>query len=198
MIDPGSAATRGPLVPLVPVEEFTGSMREMAERAMQRAGRIPNQARAMANAGELGATLRLFLEDVFAKASLPAELRLLVRYKVSTMNRCVYCAAHQIFHLLKEHTSDEKIDNIHDYETYPGFNERERAAIAFAEAMMIDATAIPEAVNERFVATFTPAERVEIALVASTMDLLNKLNDALRVPLEDSAIHHAGRGIVAA
>ena len=31
---------------------------------------------------------------------------------------------------------------------------------------------------------FTPRERVEVAIVATSMGMLNKLNDALRVPLE--------------
>ena len=195
MTGSASPGIKEPLVPLIPVEEFTGSMKEMAERAMARAGRVPNQARAMANAGELGATHRLFFEDIWAKGTLPPELRLLVRYRVSTMNSCVYCSAHQIVHLRKEDCSEDKIDHIEQYETYPGFTERERAAIAFASAMMTDATAIPEEVNQRFVANFTPAERVEVALVASAMDLLNKLNDALRIPLEEAAVHLSGRGI---
>ena len=42
---------------------------------------------------------RLFFEDLWARGTLPKELRLLIRYKVSTNNACVYCAAHQIFHL---------------------------------------------------------------------------------------------------
>lgn len=184
-----------PLVPLVPIEEFTGEMREMAERALERAGRVPNQARAMANAGDLGAVLRRFLEDLWAKGTLPKELRLLVRYKVSTMNACVYCAAHQIFHLGRENCGDDKIEHIHEYATHPGFSERERIAIAFAEAMTRDATRIPEETAQKFVEEFTPAERVEITLVAATMGLLNGLNDALRIPLEPSAEHLAGIGI---
>ncbi len=31
---------------------------------------------------------------------------------------------------------------------------------------------------------FTPQERVEVTIVASAMGMLNKCNDALRVPLE--------------
>jgi hypothetical protein len=30
----------------------------------------------------------------------------------------------------------------------------------------------------------TPKERIEVAIVATSMGMLNKLNDALRVPLE--------------
>lgn len=35
-----------------------------------------------------------------------------------------------------------------------------------------------------FTREFTPKERIEVAIVAISMRMLNKLNDALRVPLE--------------
>jgi hypothetical protein len=50
-------------------------------------------------------------------------------------------------------------------------------------------------VVRRFVATFTPAERVEIATVTGAMGFMNKVNDALRVPLEDAALDVVGTGI---
>jgi hypothetical protein len=50
--------------------------------------------------------------------------------------------------------------------------------------MTIDAGAIPPGVYADFIAEFTPQERVEVAIVATAMGMLNKINDALRVPLE--------------
>jgi alkylhydroperoxidase family enzyme len=188
-------ARREPLVPLVPIEDFEGPMRTMAERAIARSGRVPNQARAMANASELGATYRLFFEDLFAKASLPPEFRFLIRYKVSTLNACLYCSAHQIKYMGQLGVDEDKIANIHDSDTHPAFDERERVALAFAKAMTEDAANIPADVVRRFVATFTPAERVEIAMVAGAMGYMNKVNDALRVPLEDAALDVVGTGI---
>ena len=56
--------------------------------------------------------------------------------------------------------------------------------MAFARAQTLDAPNISDAVAQRFVATFTPAERAEISIIAATMSMLNTVNDALRVPLE--------------
>lgn len=61
---------------------------------------------------------------------------------------------------------------------------RERAAVRFAQAITLDAGDIPEAVYAEFIREFTPKERVEVAIVATSMGMLNKLNDGLRVPLE--------------
>jgi alkylhydroperoxidase family enzyme len=188
-------AQREPLVPLIDVAEFRGAMRNMAEKAIHRAGRVPNGARAVANASDLGATFRQFFEDLFAKASLPADLRFLIRYKVSTLNACVYCSAHQVNFLSQLGVDEEKIANIHDSDHHPIFDERERVALAFSKALTEDASNIPEDIAGRFVAAFTPAERVEVVLVAGAMGFMNKVNDSLRVPLEDAALDIAGTGI---
>jgi alkylhydroperoxidase family enzyme len=188
-------AQREPLVPLVEVDDFEGSMRDVAEQTLARTGRVPNQARAMANAGELGAVYRRYLEDIALHAKLPRELRHLIRFKVSTLNACVYCSAHQIWHMSKAGFSQEKLANIHDSDTHPAFDQRERVALAFAKGLTEDAGNIPEAILERFVATFTPAERVEIAILAASMGAMNKINDSLRIPLEEAALDGAGIGI---
>ena len=56
--------------------------------------------------------------------------------------------------------------------------------MAFAQAITIDAGEIPADVYADFIRGFTPKERIEVAIVATSMGMLNKLNDALRVPLE--------------
>jgi hypothetical protein len=56
--------------------------------------------------------------------------------------------------------------------------------VRFAPATTIDAGNIPADVYADFIREFTPQERIEVAIVATSMGMLNKLNDALRVPLE--------------
>ena len=54
----------------------------------------------------------------------------------------------------------------------------------FAQAITLDASGVPADVYADFIREFTPQERIEVAIVATSMGMLNKLNDALRVPLE--------------
>ncbi len=61
---------------------------------------------------------------------------------------------------------------------------RERTAVRFAQAITLDAGGIPDSVYADFIQEFTPKERIEVAIVATSMGMLNKLNDGLRVPLE--------------
>lgn len=173
-----------PLVPLIPESDFSPEMMAVAAKNLKRMGRVANSARAFANAGDLGALTRKFFDDSWSCGTFPLQFRLLVRYVVANANACHYCQTHQIDLLQKAGVDEEKLANALAFETHPAFDERERAAMAFARAQTEDAANIPEDVVDRFVAAFTPAERTEIAIIAATMDMLNKVNDSLRIPLE--------------
>ena len=177
-----------PLVPLLDEADYTPRMRKTAARAIARAGRLPNSGKALANAGDLGAATREFLEEVWALGKLPPELRLLIRYKVSSTNTCLYCSTHQVSFLRKQGVGSDKINNIHQSDTHPAFSEREKVALAFAEALTVDAANVPIAVLKLFTSVFTPAERAEVAIVATAMGMLNKINDGLRIPIEDEVL----------
>lgn len=58
----------------------------------------------------------------------------------------------------------------------------ERAALAFAEAMTLRSTEVPEAVHEELDRHWTPSEVVEIAAVAGLFNYFNRFNNALGVP----------------
>lgn len=175
-----------PLVPMIEVEDMSPRMREAAERALKRAGRVPNSARALANAAELGAAARSFFEEMLVTGSIDRELRLLVRYKVATTNNCVYCSTHQLNFLAKGGADPDKLKAIHEFDSHPAFDDRERAALAWADAVTRDASNIAPDIAERFVASFSPQERTEITIIAAAMGALNRFNDALRVPIEDA------------
>jgi len=80
---------------------------------------------------------------------------------------------------------------MYDYRTHPAFSDKERAILAYAEALTIDAGAIQPDVIADFMAHTNDQERVEVTIVAASMGLLNRLNDGLRVPLEEPMLEIA-------
>jgi len=179
------------LVPLVDDEEFSAPFRKSAERVSGRVGMVANNVRAMANSPELGATMRQFLDDVWDQGELPKPLKALIRHKVSNINACLYCSAHQIRVMQSQGVETDKIDNMDDYRSHPAFSDKERAVLAYSEALTLDAGTIPEDVVAKFVELTTAQERIEVTIVAAAMGLLNRLNDGLRVPLEESMLEIA-------
>ena len=145
----------------------------------------------MANSPELGATMRQFLDDVWDQGDLPKPLKALIRNKVSNINACLYCSAHQMRVMRSQGVEQKKIDNIYDFRTHPAFSDKERAILTYSEALTVDVGAISEDVIADFMAHTTAQERTEVTVVAASMGLLNRLNDGLRVPLEESMLEIA-------
>lgn len=176
-------ATAQPIVPIPSFEELSPAFQERARRGRERLGVNVNSLHAFAHSEALGGATRDYFEAVGRLTILSNELRLLIRLAVATANQCRYCTAHQRHQLAALGVSEAKLAAIWrpDIEA---LTVRERTAIRFAQAITMDAGGIPEAVYADFIREFTPQERVEVAVVATSMGMLNKLNDGLRVPLE--------------
>jgi AhpD family alkylhydroperoxidase len=176
-------STTDPIVPIPSYEELSPAFQARARRGRDRLGVNVNSLHAFAHSEELGGATRDYFESVAKLTILPNELRLLIRLAVATANQCRYCTAHQRHQLAGLGVSEEKMAAIwqpHTNELTP----RERAAVRFAQAITIDAGGIAADIYAEFIREFTPQERIEAAIVATSMGMLNKLNDALRVPLE--------------
>ena len=175
------------LVPLVEINDFSPAFAKLAERSIQKYGRVSNSARAMANSDDLAVAARSFLSDIWTGGSLGLELAYLVRLIVSNLNSCVYCSTHQIKALVKMGIDEEKIQNIHDFRAHPAFSARERLALEYGAALTQDSANISDKIAAGLVAEFSPEERVELTIIAAGMGMLNRINDGLRVPIEDAS-----------
>ena len=124
-------------------------------------------------------------------AAAASPMKALIRNKVSNINACLYCSAHQVRVMESQGVAREKIDNMYDYLSHPAFSDKERAILAYCEALTLDAGAISEDVVATFMEHTTAQERTEVTIVAAAMGLLNRLNDGLRVPLEEPMLEIA-------
>src|SRR5713101_5032016 len=172
-----------PIVPIPSFDELSPTFQARARRGRERLGVNVNSLHAFAHSEELGGATRDYFESVARLTSLSNELRLLIRLAVATANQCRYCTAHQRHQLANLGVSEAKMAAIWTPDG-DALSPRERAATRFAQAITLDAGGIPDQVYAGFIREFTPQERVEVAIVATSMGMLNKLNDGLRVPLE--------------
>ena len=176
-------ANNDPIVPIPSYEELSPAFQARSRRGRERLGVNVNSLHAFAHAEKLGGAARDFFEAVGTLTSLSNELRLLIRLAVASANQCRYCTAHQRHQLIGLGVEDAKIAAIAAPDS-GALSARERAAVRFAQAVTIAAASISPAIYAEFIEQFTPQERVEVTIVATAMGMLNKCNDALRVPLE--------------
>ena len=76
------------------------------------------------------------------------------------------------------------------------FNEREKAAMAWAEAMTLNTAKRDGKAWDELRRLFTDAEIVEISLVTGMFNMINRLNDSFRTELEPEEYNRRQHGAV--
>jgi alkylhydroperoxidase family enzyme len=71
-----------------------------------------------------------------------------------------------------------QLEGILDFETGP-FDEKEKAALAYAKQLTLDAHAIDDAMFARLREHYDEGEIVEISAMAGLFNYFNRVNDAL-------------------
>lgn len=71
-----------------------------------------------------------------------------------------------------------------DYRESPLFDEREKAVLAWSEAMTLNTAKRDNAVWEEMRRLFDDAEIVEISMACAMFNMINRLNDSFRTELE--------------
>jgi alkylhydroperoxidase family enzyme len=78
--------------------------------------------------------------------------------------------------------ADEKIDRLADYAASPLYDERERAALEYADAMTVTGRDVSDNLFARLRTLYTDDEIVELTAVIAWENSSSKFNRALRVP----------------
>jgi uncharacterized peroxidase-related enzyme len=113
-------------------------------------------------------------------AGLEASLRELVRLRVSLMNGCEYCIVLHGSELKKVNETEERIGGVANWRGSAFYTKRERAALAWAEAVTdIQDGHAADAVYDEVRAQFSDLETVNLTLVISTINAWNRISIAL-------------------
>ena len=92
---------------------------------------------------------------------------------------------------------DEEFDALRgDYRASPLFNDREKAVIAWSEAMTLNTAKRDNKVWDALRREFNDAEIVEISLACAMFNMINRLNDSFRTELESAEYNQRQRGAV--
>lgn len=115
------------------------------------------------------------LEGAVLKGSIEKPLAELIRMRVSQMNGCAYCMDMHSHDMIKAGENPQRIFVLSGWRDSPVFSDRERAALAWAEALTTLPSGHPEAsVHEALDAQFSDAEKVELTLLIVTINGWNR------------------------
>ena len=163
---------------------------EEVEATYQRTlGFVPNGLRIMARRPEIVqgfiALRRAVLDP--ASGTVPAELKNLCAHLASRTQGCQYCQAHSLQGAGRAGAGAERLEAVWEFRSSALFSDAEKAALDFS----VKAATVPNAVSDedfiRLREHWDEGQIVEILAAVSLYGFLNRWNDSLATPLEESS-----------
>jgi AhpD family alkylhydroperoxidase len=125
----------------------------------------------------------LRLTEYVSHSGLEESLLNLVNLRASQINGCAYCIDMHWKDLRAAGQSEETLYMLDAWRESPGYTERERAALAWTEAVTLVAQGhVPDEVYQAAHTQFSEAELAQLTLAISTINAWNRMNIAFRTP----------------
>ncbi len=118
----------------------------------------------------------LAIEKYIAERGLEPKLIHLIKMRASQINGCAYCLDMQSIDARAAGESEQRLYTLDAWRETPFFSERERAALAWTEAVtLISQTHAPDDVYAEMQKHFSEKEIVDLTLVAAMINLWNRV-----------------------
>jgi AhpD family alkylhydroperoxidase len=125
----------------------------------------------------------LGLEAYLAGCGLEAGLIHLLKLRVSQMNGCAYCIDMHFKDLRAAGEPESRLYLLDAWRESPGYSDRERAALAWAEAVTrVTDGHVPDHTFREARAQFSEEELANLTLAVTTINAWNRLSIAFRTP----------------
>ena len=118
----------------------------------------------------------LGLEQYLHESGLEASLLHLIKLRASQINGCAYCLDMHWKDLKAMGESDQRLYELNAWEESPFYSERERAALAWTEAVTrVAETHVPDAIYEDVRRFFSEKELADLTVAVATINAWNRL-----------------------
>ena len=145
----------------VPLEEMTTEMRAEMERCAREGTPRPESSAIRAHVPEAFWFFAKAWNDLFRNGVVDHSVKELCRVYVSHSVKCEYCGNQRSERGREGGLVEGKYDELLNFESSESYTEREKAALAYAEAIVWTGAA-DDALWERLNANFNQAELVEL------------------------------------
>src|SRR5258706_13106798 len=163
----------------VPMAEFEPALKQRLEKLW---GTPPNLYRALGNQPALIAAWTEFANALRHDARTPRALRELVILRGAQLMRSEYEWAQHLAMARKAGVREAQINALAEWRTSKEFDDREKAALAIAEA--VTQGRVSDEVYQQAMQHFDHHDYVELAAVAAFYAMVGRMLDAMAVPLD--------------
>lgn len=114
-------------------------------------------------------------------STIEGRLRALVELRVSQINGCVFCLDMHAREARHAGETTQRLDCLAGWREAPFYSEREKAALAWAEAVtLVSETGVPDDVYELASSQLSEKELVDLTVVVGMINLWNRLSVSFR------------------
>jgi len=122
------------------------------------------------------------LESYLHECGLEESLLHLIKLRASQINGCAYCLDMHWKDLKAIGEKDERLYELNAWEEAPLYSERERAALAWTEAVTeVSKSHVPDQLYENVRKHFSEKEMADLTLAIATINAWNRLSISARV-----------------
>jgi AhpD family alkylhydroperoxidase len=126
------------------------------------------------------------LNMYLAKSPVEQQLFNLIDFRVSQINGCAYCLDMHSKDLRVAGETEQRLYTIAAWREAPFYSERERAALAWAEAVTkLKDGNVPDEVYEEARRQFSEEELIDLTMAVTTINTYNRINIAFKTPAGD-------------
>lgn len=123
----------------------------------------------------MGAMKTLFaLSNYIRKSKIDNKLAHLIEFRVSQINGCAYCLDMHWKDAISQGESEQRLYGLSAWREAPYYSDRERAALAWAEA--VTKARVPDEVYADAESQFTDEELIDLTMIITTINTWNRIN----------------------
>ncbi|MCY1419529.1 Carboxymuconolactone decarboxylase family protein [compost metagenome] len=123
----------------------------------------------------------IMLEAQTSQLSIEKPLLDLIKMRASQLNGCAFCLDMHAVEARREGESERRLYNLAAWHDSDFFTPRERAALAWTEAVTLLADShVPDQVYAQLAAHFNESEQVDLTMAIATINCWNRLAVSFR------------------
>ncbi len=113
---------------------------------------------------EMAGMVDRMITTAYQRSSLPAAEREVARMRIAQLNDCSACSTFRAPSVVDAGVPEELYEHLDEYRTYPGYTDRQRLAIEYAERFAADHRGIDDELFDRLRDVFADDEILDLTL----------------------------------
>jgi AhpD family alkylhydroperoxidase len=156
------------------------ALKPLVDRIVAARGGLLDLYRVLLHSPPVAAGWLEYLTSIRGASSLPGATRELVIMRIAHVNRAPYEAQQHAPIALREGLSAQQIEAIANWQEEPAFDARQRAALAYADAMT-STVQVPDDVFSAVRAEFDSRQLVELTATIAAYNMVSRFLEALEI-----------------